>query len=253
MNPSAPHPLSRPTLAILGFHHVGPPSPGGWDTWYYIPDQVFVSFLTYLRDHDWTVIDVATLVTGLDEPGSLPERAALLTFDDGVRLIMGCALQRLTEFGYPAVAFVPTDYIGGMNAFDEGSGEPPEAMCDWDDLRELERRGVSVQSHSSSHSRFSALDPAKREGEFTRSKGILESRLGTQVHIFAFPYGDVGTDSDAIFAALKQAGYRAACLYDGGLNHFPIANPFLLSRLTMGPETDLRSELGVAHLINAQL
>jgi peptidoglycan/xylan/chitin deacetylase (PgdA/CDA1 family) len=253
MNPPASHPLSRPTLAILGFHQVGPSSPGGWDTWYYIPEQVFVSFLTYLRDHDWTVIDVATLIRGLDEPGSLPERAALLTFDDGVRLIMGSALQWLTEFRYPAVAFVPTDFIGGMNTFDEDSAEPPEAMCDWNDLRELERRGVSVQSHSSSHSWFSGLDSVKLEEELTRSKGILEAGLGNQVHLFAFPYGDVGTDSDAAFALLKQAGYRAACLYDGGLNHFPIANPFLLSRLTMGPETDLRSELGVAHLINAQL
>jgi hypothetical protein len=65
-------------------------------------------------------------------------------------------------FGFPAVAFVATGYIGGRSTFD-GGVEPEEPMCDWDDLLELQRQGVSVQSHGVLHRGFSALGPAERE------------------------------------------------------------------------------------------
>jgi peptidoglycan/xylan/chitin deacetylase (PgdA/CDA1 family) len=131
-----------------------------------------------------------------------------------------------------------------VNTFDEDSSEPPETLCDWEDLRELERRGISVQSHSASHPWFSELDSARLEEELTRSKAVLEARLHKRVEVFAYPYGDGGKDVDAVSAALQRSGYRAACLYEGGLNHVPVPNAFRLNRVAMGPETDLRTELG---------
>ena len=131
-------------LAILGYHKVGAPSAGAWETWYYVPEPTFVAQLSYLRDNGWSVIDVATFLRGLRAPAGLPPRAALITFDDGYRSVLEVALPCLLRFGYPAVHFVPTDFIGGRNRFD-GGAEPEEPICDWDELRELERQGVSVQ------------------------------------------------------------------------------------------------------------
>jgi peptidoglycan/xylan/chitin deacetylase (PgdA/CDA1 family) len=139
-------------LAILGFHKIGEPPPGGWETWFYIPEATFVEHLSYLWEQDWQVIDLATFLKGLQAPNSLPERAALLTFDDGYRSMRTVAVPLLLQFRYPAVFFVPTDFIGERNTFD--AAEPEEALCDWDDLVELERHGVSVQSHGASHRPF---------------------------------------------------------------------------------------------------
>ncbi len=233
---------SSRTLAILGFHKIGEPAPGGWKSWFYISEETFVGYLSYLREEGWQVLDVVQFLGGLETPDSVPERAALLTFDDGYRSVREVALPWLHQFGYPAVLFVPTDYIGKRNTFDHGM-EPWEAICGWEDLRELERRGVSIQSHGASHRLFSKLNLAEQEEEMLQSKTVLESNLGKPVEVFAFPYGDNGGDQEKVVKALKRAGYRAACLYGGGPNPLPIADPYRLARLAMGPDTDLQSEL----------
>jgi peptidoglycan/xylan/chitin deacetylase (PgdA/CDA1 family) len=137
---------------------------------------------------------------------------------------------------------VPTDYIARSNGFDAGY-EPEEAICDWDDLRELERLGVSIQSHGASHRSFSKLSLTEQEEELARSKITLEANLERPVEVFAYPYGDGGTEPRSTNGVLEWAGYRAACLYKGGPNSLPIAEPYRLTRLAMGPDTDLRAAL----------
>ncbi len=242
------------TLAILGFHKIGEPQPDGWESWFYIPEATFVEQLSCLREDGWQVIDLATFLEGLVAPGSLPERAALLTFDDGYRSMRTVALPWLLQFGHPAVLFVPTDYIGERNTFD--AAEPEEALCDWDDLAELELRGVSVQSHGATHRSFSELTPAEQEEELRRSKTTLEAGLGKRVEVFSYPYGDDGVSSypyggdgassqvlRRVRETLKRAGYRAACLYGGGPTSLPAADSYRLTRLAVGPDTDLHEEL----------
>jgi peptidoglycan/xylan/chitin deacetylase (PgdA/CDA1 family) len=230
------------TLAILGYHKIGEPPPGGWQTWFYVPEQTFVGHLSHLRQHGWQVIDLLALFKGITAFESLPERAALLTFDDGYRSMRTIALPWLLQFRYPAVLFMPTDYIGGVNGFDTGY-EPEESICDWDDLRELESLGVSIQSHGASHCSFSKLTLAEQEGELIRSKKTLEAGLEKPVEVFAYPYGDGGTDPRLTSKTLERAGYRAACLYKGDPNPVPIVEPYRLNRLAMGPDTDLQVAL----------
>ncbi len=234
---------SHKTLAILAFHKIGDPSPGGWKTWFYVPEETFVGHLTYLRENGWQVIDVSAFLTGLEAPDSLPERSALITFDDGYRSIPRIALPWLLRFGYPAVAFVPTDYIGCRNQFDDGI-EPEEAICDWDDLQELNRGGVSIQSHGASHRRFSELSLAEQQDELLLSKAALEDKLGSPVQVIAFPYGDPGANEEEGARALRDTGYHAACLYRKGKPiPLPVLNPYRLARVAMGPDTDLQAVL----------
>jgi hypothetical protein len=142
-------PVWERTLAILAYHKIGP-APRGWETWYYVSEPTFAAHLAYLQDEGWEFLDLQGLLHCLEEPDRLPARAALVTFDDGYRSLLKHALPVLHRFDCPAVVFVPTDFIGGRNTFDEGN-EPAEPICGWDDLRVLEREGVAVQSHGGSH------------------------------------------------------------------------------------------------------
>jgi peptidoglycan/xylan/chitin deacetylase (PgdA/CDA1 family) len=225
------------TLAILGFHKIGP-APGGWETWFYVPQATFVGYLDFLKEDGWQVLDVAAFLRGLAEPDSLPERAALITFDDGYRSILDYGLPELRRFGYPAVMFVPTAFIGGHNTFD-ADNEPEEAICGWKELRELQRCGVSIQSHGVSHRAFSALYPSGQKKELLRSKAALEDGLGKPVEVFSYAYGDCGPEPGAARSMLARAGYRAACLYGGGPLRVPVADPYRLERVAVGPDTDL--------------
>jgi peptidoglycan/xylan/chitin deacetylase (PgdA/CDA1 family) len=228
--------LSR--IAVLGYHKVGPPGPDAWETWFYVPEDVFAAHLTALRAGGWQPVDAATFVRGLAEPGTLPERAALITFDDGYRSVLDVALPFLERFGFPGVLFVPTDFVGRTNLFDV-EGEPEEPLCDWGELRELERRGVAVASHTASHRTFSELTPSERAHELERSKAVLEAELGQTVHLFAYPYGDDGGAA----VQVREAGYRAAFGYGGGPISMPPEDPYSVERLAIGPDSDLEAML----------
>ena len=229
-------------VAILGYHKVGPPPPGGWETWFYVPEAIFVEQLAALRSSGWQPIDLMTFLGGLTEPDSLPERAALITFDDGYRSLREVAAPLLESFGYPAVLFMPTNFVGGANLLDLES-EPEEPLCDWDDLRELVRRGFAVQSHGASHRAFSELAPVDRARELERSKAALEAELELTVNLFAYPYGDDADAPSDLREALVRAGYRAACCYGGGTISMPPKDPYRLERLAIGPDTDLTAAL----------
>src|SRR2546425_3416834 len=155
------------TVAILSYHKIGEPYLGGSKSWFYIPERTFLDHLNMLQESCWAVMGLPEFLKGLNDPETFPERAALLTFDDGYRSMREVAIPLLGRFGYPSVMFVPTDYIGGYNTFDDGI-EPREPICDWNDLRELARAGVSIQSHGASHKKFSELTLTEIEQELLR-------------------------------------------------------------------------------------
>ena len=238
---------ASPIVAILAYHKIGEPPADGWYTWSYVPTDIFAQQLAYLAANDWTVIDLPTLLRGLDEPASLPARAVLLTFDDGYRNNLTEALPVLQRLGYPAVLFVPTALVGGYNAFDADIlYEPREELCTWDELRALARHGVAIESHGVAHAHFSELSAAAQQAEIAASSTQLAAEFGQPARFFSFPYGDEGPDPAHTERLLRAAGYQAACLYGGGPFAAVGAPRYHLSRVPIGPDTDMRQVLGGA-------
>ena len=232
--------MPEQTVAVLGFHKIGPPPANGWNSWFYISEGMFADMLRALRQDGWEVIDLDRFLRALEMPETLPERSALLTFDDGYRSMRDVTLPVLRRFDMPAVLFVPTDHVGGRNVFDAGV-EPDEPICDWDDLHELARGGVSIQSHAASHRRFSDLTRHEREEELVRSKATLEKNMNAPCDVIAFPYGDPGPCEES--SAISRAGYSAAFLYGGSPVRLPVLDRHRVQRVAMGPTTDLQVEL----------
>ena len=234
-------PQTSRRLVVLGFHKIGSRQDGR-DTWFYVSESRFADHLRWLEKSRWRVIGVDAFLAGLAAPDSLPDRAVLLTFDDGYRCMRNVALPVLRSFGFPGVVFVPTAFIGGCNAFDAGV-EPEEAMCDWEDLSHLQQHSVSVQSHGVSHRHLSTLEGLDLERELQESKATLERRLGRPVETISYPYGDSGADQATWAMALERAGYKAGFLFRGGPNPVPIPNAYQIERLPVGPDTDLEIQL----------
>ena len=230
------------SLAILGFHKVGEPPAGHARTPWYVPEAEFVEHLRFLKRNHWHVLDLNECISAIGDCRPLSERSALLTFDDGYRSIVDVVLPWLQRFRFPSVVFIPTRFIGGTNDFDSGY-EPTEGICGWDDLQQLNRHGCSVQSHGVSHRSFSWIDPAEKEQELLQSKVVLEANLRKPVEMFAYPYGRLGEESSIASTRVRRAGYKAACLYGGGVNSLPVVDPYLLSRVAMAPGMDLSMAL----------
>jgi peptidoglycan/xylan/chitin deacetylase (PgdA/CDA1 family) len=92
---------------ILLYHHVDSDTPPSTT----ISPSDFKAHLEYLRDNDFNVIPLDTMIDSLQKQQALPERAVAITFDDGYISIFEQAFPMLQEFGYPFTLFVSTDPI----------------------------------------------------------------------------------------------------------------------------------------------
>jgi peptidoglycan/xylan/chitin deacetylase (PgdA/CDA1 family) len=235
----------RRTVAVLAFHKIGEPpatAPRNARPWY-IPEGVFRSYLRHLSSSGWEVISADTFLKALSAPESLPQRSALLTFDDAYKSLLDSASRCLREFAYPAVVFTPTKFVGGTNSFDRAN-QPVEPICTWDDLRELEKRGFSIQSHGVKHESFRNLDLEQQEQELRESKISIETELKKSVELFAYPFGRAPGNRRTLSELLERLGYRAAFGFGGNPARFPMKHSFFLPRVDVFPDTDLDSRLG---------
>jgi peptidoglycan/xylan/chitin deacetylase (PgdA/CDA1 family) len=229
------------TLAILAYHKIGDPPGNGWNTWNYVSENNFQNQLEYLKYNNWKVINVDSFLEGIEQPDSLTDKSALITFDDGYRSTLNTALPILKIFSYPAIVFVPTAFVGNYNSFDADIFyEPIENICSWEELIELEINDVSIQSHGISHSHFSQLSKEIQLQEILESKQLIQDKIGKEVLIFSFPYGDNDGNKLELKNNLIDAGYKAAVLYGGSSFDIACAEPFALQRIAIGADTVLQ-------------
>jgi peptidoglycan/xylan/chitin deacetylase (PgdA/CDA1 family) len=107
--PSIARRRHRNRLAILMFHGVEaePLSP---PCWHVLGSALYRRELEYVRKH----FNVLPLAEALDRlsAGTLPPRAAAITFDDGTRNLATCAVPVLRELRLPAAIFLATGPMG---------------------------------------------------------------------------------------------------------------------------------------------
>ncbi len=105
-------------------------------------------------------------------------RSALLTFDDGGSSALSTTAPRLEAEGLRGVFLITTDRIG------------TPSFVTAEDVRELDRRGHIIGTHSASHpDRFSFLTPSAMEKEWRTSMRVLEEILGKSTTVGSVPGG----------------------------------------------------------------
>jgi peptidoglycan/xylan/chitin deacetylase (PgdA/CDA1 family) len=230
------------TIAVLRFRVIAAPTAESWLASDVLPVERLDEILGWLYQRRWPVLTAAELVAGLEDPETLPERATLITFDGASRTVLDEALGVLRRYRFPAVAFVPTGFVGEQVTLD--GLDDPMTVCTWEELRQLERHEVSVQSMGVGRRRLSRLDPAQQEREAADSRDAIRVHVGRPADFFAYPHGDLGRDPEVTMKVVRLSGYRAAFALGGGLNELPGANPYRLARIRVAADTDLSRELG---------
>jgi peptidoglycan/xylan/chitin deacetylase (PgdA/CDA1 family) len=131
---------------------------------------------------------------GILSHGSEAGAGALVTFDDGELSQMEIAAPLLLEFGIKATYFVTPGLIGTARKF-----------LGWEQLRQLQAAGHSVQSHGWSHKFLTACDDRGLKHELTMSRQTLEDRLGDRVEEISIP---AGRWNARVLRACAAAGYQ---------------------------------------------
>ena len=130
----------------------------------------------------------------LDAMASAGDAPFLITVDDGGVSYYTMLAERLEARGWRAYCFVSTDQIG------------TRGFLDATQIRELDRRGHLIGSHSASHpTRFSACTPEQMRREWSMSRQVLEDILGHEVTVASVPGGYY---SKAVARSAAASGVR---------------------------------------------
>lgn len=199
--------ISGPGVTVLIYHRFGEDK--------YPSTNVAVSRfreqLEFLKNNNYQVISLGQLVKALEGGTKLPERAVVITIDDGYRSVYSDAWPILKEYGYPFTVFVYT----------KATENKHWNYMTWDQIREMKAAGVDLQNHGFAHGHM-AFKPSGMDMDEYRagiradlavSTKIMSEELKERPRFFAIPYGEYNR---VLIEEIRTFGYEAILLQDPG-------------------------------------
>ena len=163
------------------------------------PEELEADF-EYLREQGATPIHLWQLVTHLRTGLPLPEKAVLLSFDDGYGGHYEHVYPLLKKYNFPATFSIYLDKLKGKTA---------RSSVTWEQLEELAADPlVTIAAHSISHPEdLRELPDDELRTEIFESKRILEERLDQEIDYFTYP---AGHSDERVEQLVAEAGFKAA-------------------------------------------
>jgi len=147
-----PAPLVRAaTFHVLAYHDVRDSVSGDFDAdQYAVSTRNLIDHFTWLKENGFHPVSVDDLLAAQRGERALPDKAVLITFDDGFRSVYTHVLPLLKLFGYPAVVSLVTDWIEhDANVPQAGRTLTRADFVTWQQVAELSASGlVEIASHS---------------------------------------------------------------------------------------------------------
>lgn len=205
-------------VPILMYHRVGklPKVMGPYSAGLTVATADFDAQMEWLHRNGFHAITPRQLFDALEWGRTLPAKPVMITFDDGYADVLYQAEPILHRLGMPATAFVITDRVSG----------PDPSFLTWRDLRDLERDGFTIGSHTVHHLDLAALTSAEAWYELERSRATLQRQLGVAVDWFAYP---AGAFDASVVSLVRRAGYLLAVTTQPGTLQ-SAQGPFTLHR-----------------------
>lgn len=227
-----------PRVVVLCYHSVHPKK------FFSVPPNVFERHLIWLKKHCDPVpfTGVADLASRCD---TLQRHAVAITFDDGYRDNFDFAFPLLRKHGVPATFFVTIGFLERDPSVMEIFRVLRRARDDelqplmWAQVREMRRAGMEFGTHTYSHRNLARMSSTAVEAEGTRSKLILEDRLGERITTMAYPFGAWGrhfTGSTMAIMSRIRYEYAASTVFRAVR---PTDSPLAIPRFFAGDGIDL--------------
>ena len=105
----------------------------------------------------------------------------------------------------------------------------------WDQLREMNKEGISIQSHTASHKPLSVLETNEIMYELEESKKSIEDQLGSAVDFLSAPHGMI---NHKVIDIAREVGYKAICTSEPGFTH-SWSNPAILRRINISDRYEI--------------
>jgi peptidoglycan/xylan/chitin deacetylase (PgdA/CDA1 family) len=194
------------SVPILLYHRFGPTVADSMTT----TTRVFAAQLKWLKDNNYTVIPLQTLVNYLKGEGPAPApHSVVIVADDGHKSVYSDMLPLVRKYNFPVTLFIYPSCISNASY----------AMT-WDQLKKLQQTGLfDLQGHTFWHPNFKKDKKKMTPAEFQKdlhkqlvvSKAVLEKHFGTKVDMLAWPFGIYDPELEK---AAAKAGYIVAFSID---------------------------------------
>ncbi len=203
-------------VPILVYHHVYPdgdprltePTPDKATGT--IEESELRRHLSYIADNGWKVVNTSQVVDWLAGLGELPERAAVLHFDNGWLDTRTTSMPMLREMDMTATCYVISEGTeaaarglpAAIRTSTEGAVQKP--CITWRQAEELLRESWEIGAHTATHPKLAeVLDdegPEAMMDEIERSNESYRANLGFVPDHFAYPSGSRDERTDAMLA-----------------------------------------------------
>lgn len=215
--------LPARALVVLQYHHVSEGTPKSTS----ISPARFAEHMRWLQENKYEVVGMEQLIEWLKQGAPLPDKAVVITFDDGYRSIYENAWPILKRNSWPFTVFINTQHHDERN----------QQYMSWQQLEELAKKGGTLGNHSVSHEhmvrrRSGETDKqwlARVTDEITSAQGKIDRRVGKQPKVFAYPFGEYNRQLQGI---LQERGYIAFGQQSGPIA--PFDQPTALPRFPFG-------------------
>lgn len=166
-----------------------------------VEEANFEAQMQYLKQNEYHSICFEDLCK------PLPEKAVLITFDDGFRSVYERAIPIMRKYGIRGNIFVPSKYV---------EEEHPYFMT-WAQLKEIcDNEDFSVAAHTHSHVDIRSLSEQEMAAEISQSTYLLRKHLGVETVSFCMPYGKYDVHSMALLKKLSPYKYIFTSFYGQG-------------------------------------
>lgn len=216
----------KPVTRFVAFHDIEPSVVSN-----------FESNINFLKRHT-NVISFDDYISGRL---STEKINVVITFDDGFKSWITCAVPILRKLELSATFFISAGFVGlskdDETAFihsnlklEQSSHQRTTGGLTRDDVKRIADQGFTVGGHTLNHCNLSMLrDNIKLKYEIAEDKLALEKLTGTKINYFAYPSGAYLNPEINIVEILQKVGYRGAVTTTSGYND-ACTNPYLLHR-----------------------
>ena len=191
---------------ILVYHRFGPTATDSMT----VHRAAFIAQLEFLKENGYAVMPLRRLVERINGGNErLPDRAVVITVDDGHRSVYSEMLPLVRRYHIPVTLFIYPSAISNANY-----------ALTWQQLEELRRSGLfDIESHTYWHSNFKRekrrlSSDAYRDFvrmQLVKPRQVLAQRLGVSADLLAWPFGIY---DDELISAASAAGYVAGFTLD---------------------------------------
>jgi len=187
-----------------------------------VTPKAFEAHLQLLNRQGYTVIPLLHLQGFLLGKKILPEKAVVITIDDGYQSVYHLALPLIEKYQIPVTLFLYSDYIN------QGGLTPQQ-------IKALKSTGlISIQAHSKTHANLSHKHPKESQQAYLKRlkleieypKHFIHQKLGGSIDSFAYPFGDFNRQ---VVDQVKRSNYQLGLTVSSGENTI-FTSPWVLRR-----------------------